>query len=228
MSSGASGMGRGFYRSGHGAPRDACNNPRPMTRLRSKTFIAIAVAALAAGYGVGRWLAPPAAPALQSITVLPAPRALPATMLDLGGRSMALDATEARWTVVFFGFTHCPDVCPTTLALLARSVAMLPVAERPRVLFLSVDPERDAQPKAADYAKWFAPEFVGATTVGLPALAAALGAPYARNESGDGYSMDHSGALFLLDPQGRFAGVATPPHDAAVLAADLAALTAAP
>ena len=208
-----------------------------MPSLRSKTFITIAVLALGAGYGVGRWLAPPAAPTLHSVTRLPAPRDLPAATLDLGGHSEALaasvppqggSATGTHWTVLFFGFTNCPDVCPTTLALLARTVAMLPVAERPRVLFISVDPERDAQPKAADYARWFAPEFLGATSAELPALAAALGAPYARTPSGDGYSMDHSGALFLLDRQGRFAAVATPPHDAALLAADLAALAAAP
>ena len=226
-SSGASGMGRGFYRSGHGDPCDACNNPRRMTPRRIAVFTVIAALAAASGYFFGQWLARSARVELQAFTRLPEPRALPAVTLDLGDGRATLATPDGRWTLLFFGFTHCPDVCPTTLALLARSVAMLPVAQRPRVLFLSVDPERDAQPKAAEFARWFAPEFVGATTVELPALAAALGAPYGRSPTADGYTMDHSGALFLLDPQGRFAAVATGPHDAAMLATDLAALAGA-
>jgi protein SCO1/2 len=220
-------MGRGFYRSGHGGPRDACNNPRRMTPRRIAIFTFIAVLAAVSGYYFGQWLARGQRPELQAFTALPTPREMPPVNLALDGGQASLAAPEGRATLVFFGFTHCPDVCPTTLALLARSVAMLPVAQRPRVLFISVDPERDAQPKAAEFARWFAPEFVGATTADLPALAAALGAPFGRNPTADGYTMDHSGALFLLDELGRFIAVATGPHDAAALATDLAAVAEA-
>lgn len=198
-----------------------------MTPRRIAIFSAIAVLAALSGYQFGQWLAQRDRPELQAFTQLPEPRALPAVSLALERGDSPLAAPDGRSTLLFFGFTHCPDVCPTTLALLARSVAMLPVAQRPRVLFLSVDPERDAQPKAAEYARWFAPEFVGAITADLPTLAAALGAPFGRNPTADGYTMDHSGALFLLDGQGRFTAVATGPHDAAALATDLAALAEA-
>ena len=195
-----------------------------MTPRHIAVFSVIAALAAVSGYFFGQWLARSQHAELHAFTLLPAPRELPPVVLDLGGSRGSLAAPDGRMTLVFFGFSHCPDVCPTTLALLARSVAMLPLAQRPRVLFVSVDPERDAQPKAGEFARWFAPEFVGATTAELAALAAALGAPYLRNPTADGYSMDHSGALFLLDAQGRFAAVATGPHDAAALAADLAAL----
>lgn len=195
-----------------------------MTPRHIAVFTVVAALAAGSGYLVGQWLARGAQPELQAFTRLPQPRDLPAVTLDLGSGPAPLAAPDGRATLLFFGFTHCPDVCPTTLALLARSVAMLPVAQRPRVLFVSVDPDRDAQPKAGEFARWFAPEFVGATTAELPALAAALGAPYGRNPTADGYTMDHSGALFLLDAQGRFVAVATGPHDATVLATDLAAL----
>ncbi len=199
-----------------------------MTPRRIAAFTLIAALAAGSGYLFGQKLARTAGAELQTVTRLPGTRALPAVTLDLGDRKFLLADLGGRWTVLFFGFTHCPDLCPATLALLARAVATLPEAQRPRVLLISVDPERDAQPKVAAFARWFAPEFLGATSTELPALAAALGAPYARSTTSDGYTMDHSGALFLLDQSGRFAAVATPPLDSDKLAADLAVLVAAP
>lgn len=195
-----------------------------MTRRLLLPTMLVALVAAAAGAWLAR--ADRAPPALEVVTRLPAPRALPGFSLDVGSASRPASSLAGRWTVVFFGFTNCPDVCPTTLALLARATASLPAATRPQVLFMSVDPERDGGGRAAQYAAWFDPGFLGATSSELEALAGALGAPYARRSEPGGYSMDHSGALFLLDPEVRFAGVATPPHDAAPLARDLARLAA--
>jgi len=194
---------------------------------RRRLLLTLFVAASAALGGA--WLArtsvgPAPDPGFEVVTLLPTPRALPAFALDAGATPLATSALRGRWTVLFFGFTRCPDVCPTTLALLARARAALPEATRPQVLFISVDPERDSGARADEYARWYDPSFRGATSPELALLAGALGAPYQRRVEGDGYSMDHSGALFLLDPELRFAGVATPPHDPARLARDLARL----
>ena len=136
-----------------------------MTPRRIAVFSVIAALAAGGGYLLGQKLAPTTHAELHAVTRLPEARRLPAVVLDLGERKVALADLSGRWTVLFFGFTLCPDVCPTTLALLARTAALLPEAQRPRVLLVSVDPERDAQPKAAEFARWFAPEFLGATSV---------------------------------------------------------------
>jgi protein SCO1/2 len=201
-----------------------------MPSHRTLLLVGIAAVALAIGLVAGR--ASHEAPALRAVTALPAPRALPEVVLASGDAALRPADLAGRWTVVFFGFTHCPDVCPTTLALLAstaRALADLPPERRPRVLFVSVDPGRDSPQQALDYARFYDPAFLGATgePAALERLASALGAPYALgapDPSGD-YPVDHSGAVFILDGAARFAAVMTPPLDAAALAADLRVLT---
>lgn len=205
----------------------------PSTRLL--LLVGIAAAALAAGILAGRQSsADRAAPALRAATLLPVPRELPDVALREGDGEFRVRALAGRWTVVFFGFTHCPDVCPTTLALLAgvnRAFADLPETQRPRVLFISVDPPRDSPEAATTFARFFDPAFRGASgdDAALDALSRALGAPFHRDPPGaDGaYAVDHSGAVFLLDPRARFAAVMTPPLDGAALALDLRALIGA-
>lgn len=198
------------------------------------------VAALAAGLGL--WTsqrahapAAPVLPATRAVTLFPTPRELPAFALQQdGGKVLDKAALKGHWTVVFLGFTHCPDICPTTLAQLAgaqKQWAALPAAARPRVLFVSADPERDTPQLVTRYARAFHPDSLAATAPlpQLEAFARSLSLVFmkAPGTSGDptDYSIDHSAALVLLDPQARMAGVTQPPFDVKGIASDLEMLT---
>jgi protein SCO1/2 len=201
----------------------------------------VLVAALAAGLGLWAaqaWFAPTApgtasaasGPALHAVRLIAPPRTIPPFELDAGHGALASSQLAGHWTIVFLGFTHCPDVCPTTLATLAKAQdawRALPEASRPRVLFVSVDPERDTPAKVAQYARFFHADTLAAT-VAEPALhdfAQSLGMVYMKVPQPNGdYAMDHSSTLVLLDPHGRQAGLIRPPLDAKAIAADLAAL----
>ncbi|KZD12401.1 electron transport protein SCO1/SenC [Oceanibaculum pacificum] len=115
-----------------------------------------------------------------------------------------------KWQLVFFGFTHCPDICPTTLAEVATVMDGLGEAARNvQPLFISIDPERDRPAAMAEYVAAFHPALIGLT--GEPeAVAEAAQSFYAyyemqpQSDAPDGYTMSHSSALYLLDPNGRF------------------------
>ncbi len=203
----------------------------------------VLLAALAAGLGLwaaqvafapggGGAAAPALDPAsLKAVRLFPAPRALPAFSLqESDGSTLTPDELAGRWTLVFLGFTHCPDVCPTTLTELAQAQKaweVLPEARRPRVLFVSVDPERDSPAQTGEYARYFHPATLAATAQepALQDFASALGMVYMKVpvEGGD-YTMDHSSAVVVIDPMGRQAGLIRPPLVPADIAADLARL----
>ena len=173
-------------------------------------------------------------PFLQAVRLIEPARTLAPFSLDLADGRKATTATLAgHWTLIFLGFTHCPDVCPTTLAELAKAQAQwhaLPETTRPRLLFLSVDPERDTPAVVGAYTQFFSPDTLAAsaTPADLARAAAALGLVYMKvPTTGGDYTMDHSATLVLLDPQGRQAGLARPPLDWKAIAADLALLARA-
>jgi protein SCO1/2 len=130
--------------------------------------------------------------------------------------------------VIYFGFTHCPDVCPTTLAKLAqvKKIGALPGL---RVLLISIDPQRDTPPVLSQYVHAFDPQFIGLTgdTAAIDKVAADFGVAVQRVDlPGGDYTMDHSATVFLLDNHAREVAVFTPPFDAKQIAQDLR--TAAP
>ncbi|HEU4813359.1 MAG TPA: SCO family protein [Xanthomonadaceae bacterium] len=209
----------------------------------NRSIVVVLVIALAAGLGLlaGRHLFSRAAeapvPALEAVRLLPAPRALPAfDLAQADGTRLEPADLQGHWTIVFLGFTHCPDVCPTTLAELAMAQDQwegVPGASRPRVLFVSVDPERDTAEATGRYAHHFHPDTLAATgdIPSLEAFATSLGmvfmkAPPPEGAPADQYSVDHSATLVLVDPQGRMAGLLRPPLQPDAIAADLLALTA--
>lgn len=159
-------------------------------------------------------------------TVYPSPRALPAISLtDQDGRPLDAGFFERGWTLVFFGFTSCPDVCPTTLATLSRtldSLRDLPAPARPRVLLVTVDPERDSPEALAAYVRSFDPAFLGATgeQSAISAIAGGFGVPVNRVAlDADSYTVDHGAGVFIVAPDGIVA-YSSAPHDASVLARD--------
>lgn len=198
---------------------------------------AILIVALAAGLGLWagqRWFAQSDAPraALASIVSYPEPRALPDFSLD-GGDGATIDkaALLGRWHLVFLGFTHCPDICPTTLAQMAaveKQLADVPEARRPRILFVSADPERDTAAATASYAQHFSPSAIGATAdhARLEPFVRSLHMVYMKSDLGGGeYTVDHTAYLAVLDPQARHVGMIRPPLDPTQIAADLRTLT---
>jgi protein SCO1/2 len=166
-------------------------------------------------------------PATVNATVLPQTRALPALdLVDQDGRPFTGVEFRNGWTFVFFGFTQCPDVCPTTLTLLAQTVKRLtdlPFASQPRVLLISVDPERDTPAVLKPYVTFFDNGFKGATgsPAGIQAAATAFGVPFQKMPlPNGGYTMDHAAGLFIVAPDGGIAAYSSPPHTAEGLASD--------
>ena len=193
---------------------------------------AIAVVAAFAGVYVARMLNQPAVPSLESGTSLPQARTLPEfSLVDTQGNAASPAVLRGHPTLVFFGFTHCPDVCPTTLALLAnvqkQAAQQDPAAPAIKVALISVDPERDTPQQLGSYLASFRGDFIGLTGDASEIVKAtrAFGVAAARVDLGGGnYTMDHSATVFALDSQARIVAVFTPPLSAAALARDLARL----
>lgn len=198
--------------------------------MRLHPIAALIVAATVLGIGAAWWVTARQPVTLVSGTALEAPRRIGAFRLaDHRGREFTPESLRGGWSLVFAGFTHCPDACPTTLAMLNVMEERLRVSGGAiQVVFLSVDPARDTAERLAGYVGHFNPRFVAVTgaRAEIDALCRDLGIAYVQNPGAGGdYTVDHSAALVLIDPQARVAGYFRPPHDPAALAADLAALT---
>lgn len=206
----------------------------------------ILLLALAAGLGLlaaqkffGPAVPAQAWPTTQAVTLFPQARPLPPFSLrQSDGTQLADGELKGHWTLVFLGFTFCPDVCPTTLAELAQAQKTwhsMPESIRPRVLFVSVDPDRDTPAKIGEYAHAFHADTLAATA-DLPTLenfAKSLGFVFMKvpgksfDQNPNDYSMDHSSNIAVLDPQGRMVGMIRPPFKPADIARDMQALTEA-
>jgi protein SCO1/2 len=162
--------------------------------------------------------------ALESGTWLPRARALAEFHLqDMSGREFDLNNLRGHPTLLFFGFTNCPDVCPTTLSTLEQVQRQAPLAGA-QVVFVSVDPERDSNSSLQAYLGAFDRNFVGVRgdRAALAPLLRSLNAIAVRQDlPGGGYTMDHSATLYLLDTQGRLVAVFSPPFSSSKLTADL-------
>jgi protein SCO1/2 len=190
----------------------------------------IAAAAAVAGMVVASFVFAPKKTTLASGTLLQQARAIPEFQLQgLDGQAFTKAQLRDKWTLIFVGFTHCPDVCPNTMGVLKSVAATLEEQKRPlQVVLLSVDPERDQPEQLATYVRYFNPAFTAATgpTAELDRLASALGFAYVKvpGATADSYTIDHSTALILVNPKAELAGFFTPPLKSAALAEDLARL----
>lgn len=160
-------------------------------------------------------------------SVFPEARKLiPFTLVDQNNMPFNQERLKGKWSFLFFGFTHCPDVCPTTLntmniiekKLLERGIKR----EELDFIFVSVDPQRDTPKQLKRYLEYFNPGFTGVT--GDPAqinlLSRQMGVVYIINPAGkDGeYTVDHSAAILLTEPSGGLRALFTTPHDAQQIA----------
>jgi protein SCO1/2 len=150
------------------------------------------------------------------------PRAIPAfSLLDHRGEPFTGESLKGQWTLMFFGFTYCPDVCPTTMAFLSRFVEALkglPEYADTRVVMVSVDPARDTPERLAEYVPFFNPSFTGVTGefLDIHRFATSLNTPFRKVPGEDGdYLVDHSANVVLINPRGDYHGFFKAPLDLA-------------
>ncbi len=142
------------------------------------------------------------------------------TLVDHNGKPFTRDRFLGRWTLVFFGFTYCPDICPTTMAFLNEFVGQLEgtEAEETAIVMVSVDPARDTVEQLATYVPYFNPDFTGVTGefLDIHRFATALNTPF-RKVPGqdDNYLVDHSANVVLINPRGDYHGFFKAPLDLA-------------
>lgn len=170
---------------------------------------------------------------LQSLLVFPAQKRFSGfELINKNQQKVTSESFANRWTLLFFGFTHCPDVCPTTLSELQKTYKLLETKKlktMPEVLFVSVDPERDNADSLKTYIEYFNPTFNAATgdAANIMSIATQVGVAYhiQEHESGDiNYSVDHTATIFLVNPEKKLYGIFKSPHEAKKIANDIAAL----
>lgn len=150
----------------------------------------------------------------------PRPAAVaPFALTDQDGGEFGPDELRGRWSMVFFGFVDCPDICPLALSTLGRMRARLAAdgAVPPRIVFVSVNPSRDTPARVKDYVGRFDPAFIGLT--GEPAEVTALARGFfVASRVGDDGMVDHSGHISVVSPAGELAAVVRPPFRERALA----------
>jgi len=160
------------------------------------------------------------------VILLPTPRELIVDGLTTdSGESFTTQNLTGAWTLLFFGFTNCPDVCPTTMAELGMAkrelVQKVPeVAQRMRVVLVTVDPERDDPETLGRYVKAFSPDFVGVngTRDSIAKFATQVNVAFGKVPDGEGgYTVDHSGNIVIINPRGHYAGFIKLPHKSSTI-----------
>ncbi len=198
--------------------------------IRTKLIPGIIIGALAMGAGI--WAArlltkhDSGADPLAA-TRFPAARPIQAfSLLDHNGNVFDNATLAGHWSFLFFGYTHCPDVCPTTMSVL-NSVArrLQDSGENIRFVMVTVDPERDTPEKLGQFVTYFNGNFIGVTgsETALQQLTKQLGIMFMRVNDADnaaGYLVDHTASVILFDPDGNYHAVFSPPLTADAMAGD--------
>jgi len=176
---------------------------------------------------------PPQPPQLKQGTLLPSAKAIADFQLtDQHDKPFTRNNLTGKWSFAFFGYTHCPDVCPTALSMLAQVMKKLEQNDnldtKPQVVFVSVDPERDTPELLTQYLPYFNPDFIGVTgdPQQLLLLTRQLGIMYGKapGNDADDYLVDHSASIILFDPDGNFLALFGMPHDPDLIAQDFVAI----
>ena len=176
-----------------------------LIRIAAASAVGLVIAA-----GIAWWQVDDATSTVQSSV----PIGGPFTLTDQDGKTVTDADYRGKYLLIYFGYTYCPDVCPTELGTMARAMDLLGrQADKVQPMFISVDPERDTVAHLKDYVGLFHPNLVGLTGTPEQVKAAAKAyrvyyakAPQEGGKPGD-YLMDHSSFLYLMGPDGRFLGV---------------------
>ncbi len=192
-----------------------------------KAILSLAALSLGLWFGLNIDSKPSASPPRANGAVFESPRQLTGfTLLDHRGTIFDLPRLTDHWTFLYFGYAHCPDLCPTTLTALSvakraltRELPQIPI----QLVFVSVDPDRDTQERLKDYVAFFDPALIGVTGKpdSLQALSRQFGASYhVPTDRAEGYAVDHTDVILIVSPKPAFAAVLTPPHDGTRIAGD--------
>ncbi len=154
------------------------------------------------------------------------------TLIDKNQNKITNESFNNKWTLLFFGYTNCPDVCPTTLSELQKAFKIInqnSLKQIPNVLFVSVDSERDTPASLKEYIGFFNSKFNAATAdkANILSLASQIGVAYRIDDHKKGelnYEVDHTAAIFLVNPNAKLFGIFRSPHDARNIASDLISL----
>ncbi|UVL84108.1 SCO family protein [Pseudomonas sp. B21-028] len=204
-----------------------------MTRTQKTVFALVAVIALILGLTVNKVLSgkgegDPTALIDAGIILRPQARTLPdVKMTDQDGQPVAVDGLKGKWSLLFFGYTFCPDICPTTLAQLRQIKSELPkeAVDKLQIVLVSVDPNRDTPKQLKQYLGYFDPQFIGLTAASiedLQKLANAVSIPFIpADTSKPNYTVDHSGNLAVIGPDGHQRGFIRAPLNNQKLVAQL-------
>jgi protein SCO1/2 len=188
-----------------------------MASAKKMMIATVVAAALAAGIVVALKTQTPSVP--QSALLLNPPNPVPEfDLVDQHGTAIDETVFQGQWDLVFFGFTHCPDICPMTLQILAAARSELEQngqSPLPRIVLVSVDPERDTPEILAQYVDYFGEGNLGITGTleEITKLTSGLGIYFQKQESDDdNYGVDHSAAVLAIDPDGGFHALFSSPH----------------
>ncbi len=211
-------------------------SPEPNNQSRLTTIVVIAVIALILGIVVWQSVItkPGKLPEQLAATVLPQGKPITGLSLkDHDGELFTEQRFKGKWSFLFFGFTNCPDICPTTMLVMKAVWAKLPDAAKrapePQLYFVSVDPQRDTLDKLKAYATFYHPDFVGITgnLNQIDVLTNQLGVLYGYEDdetTDDGYTVNHSAQIVLIDPDGKMRAVFSTPHNVREMAKTFVAI----
>ena len=163
------------------------------------------------------------------LTPAPAKELAAVKLTGMDGQPFTVEDLKGKWVWLYFGFTHCPDVCPAAMDYMAAEYKLLKDPSRVVPLFVSVDPKRDDPAALKRYAQYYGDAFVGATgdKEAIDALTKSVGAGYVidkPSKPGGDYNVSHTNLVFVLDPQGRFTAGYVPVPESGEMASDFNAL----
>lgn len=192
-----------------------------MNKARIFRMLILFIGMMAMGLGVGVYFAnyyqSRKVPDIQGL-LWPDPKQLRAfATIDQSGQVFGLDRLQGKWSFLFFGYTHCPDVCPLTISMFNDLYRQIhESAGDTQMIFVTLDPERDTSEKLRQYVTYFNPDFIGlgGNMQQIMSLTSQVGVAFLYGEksaTGD-YIVDHTASVFLVDTEGRVVAVFTAPH----------------
>ena len=199
--------------------------------MKKSIYLIVATVALAVGLSLSWYLNSNKTIELEEGTWFgEQARALPEfELVDHNNDPVTRNSMRGKWNLMFFGFTHCPDICPTalqTMDLMVQAIDDPDVKSDVEVYFVSVDPERDTLEILGEYVGYFNPGFIASTAAEakLRELTGPLGIVHEihkKSEDDENYGVDHSGSIVLINPDAEYAGLFSPPHNPAAMARDM-------